>query len=163
MEKNEQNERDLYFLGMAVELALKAEQEGNLPVGAVLVLDDEVIAEGPNALLIPDFHPGKHAEMQALANVPVHLWPRAGEMTCYTTLEPCVMCCGSMLLHGIGRVVYGAIDPEGGSSIMLEHLPPYYQKKENGKKRVFDWHGPLLSDVCDPLYKRAAKRFDELF
>lgn len=150
---------DTDFLKLAVEQALKAERAGNLPVGAVIVLDGEVIAEGPNELLVPEFHPGKHAEMVALGNVPVELWPRAKEMTCYTTLEPCVMCCGSMLLHGIGRVVFGAIDRKGGSKSILPHLPEYY----DDQSRIFQWNGPLLPEICNPLYERAAKRFDELF
>ena len=150
---------DIHFLNIAVELALKAEEQGNMPVGAVIVLDGAIIAEGPNALLVPDFHPGRHAEMEALKQVPVELWPRAQEMTCYTTLEPCCMCFGSLLLHGIGRVVFGAIDKKGGSHVLLPHLPEYYKDSD----KVFEWIGPLQPDICDPLYERAAKRFDALF
>lgn len=150
---------DHYFLDKAIEMALASEAKGNLPVGAVIVLDGQIIAEGPNELLVPEFHPGRHAEMQALGNVPSNLWHRAKEMTCYTTLEPCVMCCGSMLLHRIGRVVFGAFDPVGGSKSILPHLPEYYDIDG----RVFEWTGPLNPEKCDPLYERAAKRFDTLF
>jgi len=150
---------DIYFLDKAVELALRAEDFGNMPIGALIVLDGKIIAEGPNALLVPDFHPGRHAEMEALRKVPVELWPRAKEMTCYTTLEPCIMCFGSLLLHRVGRVVFGAEDKKGGSHVLLPHLPEYYDDEQN----LFEWVGPLLPGVCDPLYKRAAQKFDELF
>lgn len=86
--------RDLLYLRRAVGLALEAEKQGNLPIGAVVTLDDRVIAEAGNALLIPQYHPGRHAEIEALQRVPENLWPRAREMTCYTTLEPCMMCTG---------------------------------------------------------------------
>ena len=147
--------RDRRFLDRAVDLALAAEAEGNLPVGAVIALDGAVIAEGPNALLVPAYHPGRHAEMEALRRVPARLWRRAAAMTCYTTLEPCVMCMGALLLHGVRRVVFGARDPAGGAGSVLPHLPPYYAEGRD----VFDWLGPVAPDRCDPLYARAARAF----
>src|SRR4051794_38718764 len=90
----------LKHLHRAVELALEAEQCGNLPVGAVITLNDEVIAEAGNSVLSPYYYPGAHAEVESLKRVPPHLWDRCQEMTCYTTLEPCVMCMGAILLHG---------------------------------------------------------------
>ena len=114
------------FMDRAVELALQAEREGNLPIGAVIVLGTEIVGEGRSAIVKPVYNPGLHAEVQAIRSVPVDLWPRAREMTCYTTLEPCVMCMGTLVLHTVGRVVFGAFDVEGGSSVTLEHLPAYY-------------------------------------
>src|ERR1043165_125722 len=113
--------RDLDHLRRAVQLALEAERCGNLPIGAVITLDREVISEAGNAILVPHYHPGRHAEMGALSRVEANLWPRSREMTCYTTLEPCVMCMGALLLHGVGRVVFGTSDTEGGSGRMLAH------------------------------------------
>lgn len=152
------NERDFALLRRAVERALEAERGGNLPIGSVVALGGEVIAEAGNAVLAPSYHPGRHAEQETLARVPTGLWPRAREMTCYTTLEPCVMCMGTLLLHGFGRVVYGARDPEGGAGVLLTHLPRYYA----GGAGVPHWLGPALADVCDPLYERARLRFDAL-
>lgn len=149
---------DLRHLQHAVRMAEEAEAVGNLPVGAVLVLDGEVVAEGRNALLVGGLQPGRHAEMEALRAVSVELWPRAREMTCYTTLEPCLMCFGALLLHGVGRIVYGATDPEGGSRYMEENLPPYYRDGWSGPT----WGGPWLVDACDPLYARARARFRAL-
>src|SRR5688572_10320585 len=152
------DEADLNFLQRAVRLALEAEAAGNLPVGAVVALGGRVVAEASNAVLAPAYHPGRHAEPEALRLVPAELWPRAREMSVYTTLEPCVMCAGALLLHGVGRVVFGARDTLGGSGPLLAHLPPYYA----GGAGVPRWVGPLLPEVCDPLFRRVLARFDGL-
>jgi tRNA(Arg) A34 adenosine deaminase TadA len=141
----------------AVELALAAERAGNVPVGALITLDGEVIARGSSEVMKPVYHPGRHAEMVALARVDETLWPRAREMTCYTTLEPCVMCAGALLLHGVGRVVFGALDVQGGAGCVLEHLPPYYD--QGG---VYAWEGPLMAEVCDALDAKADEAFAAL-
>jgi tRNA(adenine34) deaminase len=146
-------------LRRAVEMALAAEREGNLPIGCCLTLDDEVVAEAGNAVLVPAYHPGRHAETEALARVAPSLWPHARRMTCYTTLEPCVMCAGALLLHGVGRVVFGAVDPEGGAGkTLIKNLPAYYA---NGAGAPL-WLGPLMPELCEPLYERARSRFDAL-
>ncbi len=151
------NPSDRACLERAVELALQSERAGNLPVGALLTLDGAIIAEGTSSVLSPLYDPGAHAEKNALAAVDKALWPRAREMTCYSTLEPCVMCMGALLLHGVGRVVFGANDVDGGAGRMLPHLPPYYAGRE-----IFEWVGPLLPEVCDPLYRRVDARFAKL-
>jgi tRNA(adenine34) deaminase len=148
---------DIRYLHRAIERALQAEQKGNLPVGAVIVLDDAVVAEGESAIFAPVFHPGLHAEIQALRHVAPELWKRRREMTCYTTLEPCVMCLGALLLHGVGRVIFGSNDPLGGAGSMLAHLPPYYE----GGIGTPEWIGPVLPEVCDALYARTKDRFAE--
>ena len=149
---------DARHLRRAVQLALEAEARGDLPVGTVLTLGGEVVAEAGNAVLQPVYHPGRHAEVEALGQVPASLWPRARELTCYTTLEPCVMCAGALLLHGVGRVVFGARDPLGGAGPVLTRLPAYYE----GGAGVPEWVGPAMPELCDPLFRRALERFDEL-
>jgi tRNA(adenine34) deaminase len=72
-------------------------------------------------------------------------------MTCYTTLEPCVMCFGAVVLHRIGRVVFGAKDPRGGALALLGHLP----RDVGGEIAHVEWIGPLRPDLCDPLSTRA--------
>jgi tRNA(adenine34) deaminase len=146
------------FLRRAIDLALAAERSGNLPIGTVITLDDKVIAEAGNAMVAPFFHRGRHAETEALSKVPSNLWLRAKNLTCYTTLEPCTMCYGTMLLMGIGRIVFGASDPQGGASFLLSHLPPYYEVGRNTP----EWIGPVLPEECDPLFERAKVVFDRL-
>ena len=138
----------------AVEVALVAERHGNPPIGSIITLGGEEIASGECSLMAPHFHPGRHAETEAIRGVAVDLWPRAREMTCYSTLEPCPMCLGALLLHDVGRIVYGARDPLGGSQVLLPHLPPYFDR-ENGKP---EWIGPILPGVCDPLFERAIEK-----
>jgi tRNA(adenine34) deaminase len=64
-------------------------------------LDGRIIAEGKNAIWFPKFNPNRHAEIEALRNVPEELWKYSRNMTLYTTLEPCLMCTGAILLHHI--------------------------------------------------------------
>jgi tRNA(adenine34) deaminase len=149
---------DFHFMRRAIRLALEAEARGDLPVGSVVTLNDEVIAEAGNCVLVPAYHPGRHAETEALRRVPELLWPRSREMCVYTTLEPCVMCGGAILLHGIGRVVFGARDTQGGAGHMLANLPAYYE----GGAGVPEWIGPLMPEICDPLFRRVIEHFDAL-
>ncbi|MCA1593953.1 MAG: nucleoside deaminase [Acidobacteria bacterium] len=160
MENSSSNSANIHLkhLRHAVRLALEAEEDGNLPVGAVITLGGEVVAEACNSVLKPHYNPGGHAEVLALRRVPAQLWPRSREMTCYTTLEPCVMCMGALLLHGVGQVVFGARDAEGGAGVVLPHLPVYYA----GGACVPAWTGPLMPEACDALYLRLKARFDEL-
>ncbi len=146
------------FVERAIDLALAAEKEGNLPIGAVITLDGEIIGEGGNRMVVPRYEPGRHAEIEALRSVAPETWGRAWEMTCYSTLEPCVMCTGTLLLHGIGRVVFGAADVGGGGGKLLSHLPSFFE----GGTGVPRWVGPVSAEPCDPLFARARAMFVEL-
>ena len=148
--QSEAEARDRVYLHRAMELALQAEAEGNLPIGAVIVLDGRIIAEGRNAIWSPLPAATRHAEMEALWSVDPALWPRAGEMTLYTTLEPCLMCAGAIMLHRIGRLVFGAADPYGGIGEGLAHGPPYFQKTH----AAMCWEGPALPTECGALLAR---------
>ena len=146
---------DLTFLDRAVELALAAERAGNLPVGALLVLAGEVVAEAAAATFVPQPHPGRHAEVQALARLPAELAVRLPEATCYTTLEPCLMCFGALVVHRIGRVVFGALDPRGGAVGLVDSLPPHVA----AKARAIRWIGPAAPESCEPLARRTLARY----
>jgi tRNA(adenine34) deaminase len=143
---------DRDFILRAIELALLAEREGNLPVGAVIALNGEIVAEGRNAIWVPRFDATRHAELEAIRAVPATLWDSAERMSLYTTLEPCLMCLGAILLHRIGRVVFGASDPQGGVTPAAGSLPPYFRDR----LRLTEWSGPNLTAECDPLYLRVA-------
>ena len=141
---------DKQFIKRAIELALLAEQEGNLPVGAVISLDGEVVAEGRSAIWAPRFDATRHAEIEALRAVPPEVWKTAENLSLYTTLEPCLMCFGAILLHGIGRVVFGSMDSYGGSGSILVCLPPFFQVQFENTQ----WVGPMMPSECDPLHER---------
>jgi tRNA(adenine34) deaminase len=103
---------DEVFMRRALELARRAAQEGEVPVGAVVVLDGEVIGEGWNRP-IAACDPTAHAEVQALreAASAARNYRLTGS-TLYVTLEPCDMCLGAMFHARVARVVFGATDPK---------------------------------------------------
>jgi tRNA(adenine34) deaminase len=152
----EQQLKDEGFMRRAMELALLAEEEGNLPVGAVITLDDQIVAEGRSAVWVPQFDATRHAEMEALRAVPKSLWDSSKEMILYTSLEPCLMCFGSILLHRVGTVKFGAADGYGGANSILASLPPFFQDSFN----QIQWLGPIMSAECDPLRKRLLRLED---
>ena len=147
----ELTELDIANFERAIELAWEAEGEGNLPIGAVICLDREVIAEGRNRIWSPTYNPNRHAEVEALRSVPQDLWPRSREMTLYTTLEPCLMCLGAILLHHIGRVVYGSADDHGGAIQYMGPTAPYFE----AEAAEVEWVGPAYPQACDRLLHRA--------
>jgi tRNA(adenine34) deaminase len=149
------------LLERAIELALANEAAGGLPVAALITLDDRVIAEGASTVPGPPYHPGRHAEMQALAAVPVELWARAAQMSVISTLEPCCMCFSACLLHGIGQIVFGATDVRGGARFIRPHLPPYYSTGSPAAGGPA-WIGPCDPERCDPLYVRTDEAFAKL-
>jgi tRNA(adenine34) deaminase len=103
-------------MNYALELAARAEAVGEVPVGAVLVLDDCVIGEGWN-LSISQHDPCAHAEIMAIRQAGQKLGNyRLLNATLYVTLEPCVMCAGAMIHSRVGRVVYGARDLKTGAA-----------------------------------------------
>lgn len=139
------------FLDRVYELALAAEAGGNLPVAAVLARGASLVSEGANRALVPVFHPGRHAEAEALRAAPEDVWAFAAELTLYTSLEPCLMCFGAIVQHRIGRVVFGAADPLGGALSIIPHLPAYVR----AKAEAVQWIGPVQPDRFAPLAQRA--------
>jgi len=100
----------------ALNLALKAQEEGEVPVGAVLVLDNQVIGEGWNRP-IGHHDPTAHAEIMALREGGQRVQNyRLLDAVLYVTLEPCVMCAGAMIHSRIRRMVYGAADIKTGAA-----------------------------------------------
>lgn len=150
-------ERDLEHLRHAIRLAHEARRVGNLPIGAVITLDGEVIAEGMNSIWVPTINPSRHAEIEALDAVPAELWVRRREMTLYSTLEPCLMCAGTILVHRIGRVVFGSNDSRGGASCVFGHMPPRFEQI----LAASEWVGPALPEECDALTEAVFAILDE--
>ncbi|HHQ6627017.1 TPA: tRNA adenosine(34) deaminase TadA [Serratia fonticola] len=106
---------DEYWMRQALSLAQRAQEEGEVPVGALLVLDNQVIGEGWNRP-IGRHDPTAHAEMMALRQGGAVLQNyRLLNATLYVTLEPCVMCAGAMVHSRIRRLVYGAADEKTGA------------------------------------------------
>jgi tRNA(adenine34) deaminase len=103
---------DERFMRRALELARRAEEDGEVPVGAVLVLQSEIVGEGWNRPIRAN-DPTAHAEIQALRSACVSIGNyRLTGATLYVTIEPCDMCVGAMFHARIARAVYGASDPK---------------------------------------------------
>ena len=103
---------DEAFMRRALELASRAEQEGEVPVGSIIVLENEIVGEGFNRP-ISSSDPTAHAEIQAMRAASAALKNyRLTGATLYVTLEPCDMCLGAMFHARISRVVFGATDPK---------------------------------------------------
>jgi tRNA(adenine34) deaminase len=107
--------RDEYFMRLALREASQALEHDDVPIGAVIVHDGEVIAAAGNERELRA-DPTAHAEILALREAARVLgsW-RVLESVLYVTLEPCAMCAGAIVLARVPRVVYGAVDPKAGA------------------------------------------------
>jgi len=113
---------DSYWMGKALNLARKAENIAEVPIGAVIVKNGAIIGRGFNQRESRN-DPSAHAEMIAIRQAARKLdaWRLTGT-TLYVTLEPCPMCMGAILLARIDRVVFGCFDPKGGAAGSLYNL-----------------------------------------
>lgn len=117
---------DLQWMRYALNRALQAGERGEVPVGAVIVLDGELIAEGSNEP-IATTDPTAHAEIVAIRRAAAQIGNyRLAGATLYVTIEPCQMCVGAMVHARVARLVYGAPEPKAGAieSAMRAHEHP---------------------------------------
>lgn len=140
---------DLVWMRSALRLAHRAQEQGEVPVGAVLVLNGELIGEGWNRPLGTN-DPSAHAEICALRDAGERIGNyRLPGAVMYVTLEPCVMCAGAMVHARISRVVYGAEDPKGGAAGSVFSLLP---SDDRFNHRV-EVDGGLLGNECGDLLR----------
>lgn len=110
------SEQDEYFMRQAMKLAAQAEEQGEVPVGAVLVRNGEIIARGWNQSISTN-DATAHAEMQVIRTAGDTIQNyRLLDTTLYVTLEPCPMCAGALLHSRVKRIVYGAPDLKAGAA-----------------------------------------------
>lgn len=141
--------RDTDWMRRALELAVRAEAEGEVPVGALVVRDDEVLGEGWNQpVALRD--PTAHAEILALRTAAQKVGDyRLGGATLYVTLEPCPMCAAAIAHARVARLVFGAWDPRQGAAGSAFNLVA----SEALNHRV-DAFGGVLSEECGAMLKR---------
>lgn len=139
---------DLHWMRHALALAERAAQQGEVPVGAVVVKDGEWIAEGYNRP-ISDHDPAGHAELIALRAAAKALGNyRLPGTTLYVTLEPCVMCAGAITHARVQRLVFGAADPKAGAVHSL------YDVIANPRlNHTVQWQGGVLQDECGNILR----------
>ena len=137
------SEGGVVFMREALELARQAEVAGEVPVGAIVVKDGEIIGRGFNAP-ISRHDPSAHAEMMALREAARHLGNyRLVGCELFVTLEPCVMCVGTMFHARIARVVFGARDLKTGACGSVVDL--FAEQRLNHHTEV---SGGVLADEC---------------
>lgn len=147
--------RDLIFMQQAISQAHNAWALGEVPVGAVVVKDGQVVATGFNQP-IGTHDPTAHAEIMALRAAATILGNyRLPGCELYVTLEPCAMCSGAMMHARLARVVYGAPDPKTGACGSIVNL--FEQEKLNHHTEIV---GGVLAEECGTLLKEffAARR-----
>jgi tRNA(adenine34) deaminase len=139
---------DHAFMARALELARRAEAEGEVPVGALVVRAGEVIGEGWNRP-ITAHDPTAHAEIAALRDAAARIGNyRLVDSTLYVTLEPCPMCAGAMVHARVARVVYGAADPRTGSAGSVFNL--LQSDRLNHQAAV---EGGVMAEACGALLR----------
>ncbi|MFX3622528.1 MAG: tRNA adenosine(34) deaminase TadA [Ectobacillus sp.] len=139
-------ERDKRYMKMAIEEAKKAREIQEVPIGAVIVIDDKVISRAHN-LRETEQRSIAHAELLAIDQACQKLgtW-RLEDATLYVTLEPCPMCAGAIMLSRVKRVVYGAKDPKGGCAGTLMNL--LEEERFNHQSEVV---GGVLEEECGSM------------
>ncbi len=132
----------------AIRLAQRAEQQGEVPIGAVIVKDDQCIAEGWNMPIVTH-DPTAHAEIIAVRRAGIALENyRLCDATLYVTLEPCVMCMGAISHARIKRLVFGAFDPKRGAVCNALSL-----SDASFLNHRVNWTGGVLEEECGELLK----------
>lgn len=152
-------ELDQQFMEEALIEAQKAGDLGEVPVGALVVYRDEIIARSHNQV-ITQLDPSAHAEMLALRAAAKHLGNyRVADATLYVTLEPCPMCAGLLVHSRIDRLVFGAYDAKTGSAGSLMNLTQH-----NALNHQVEVLGGVLEDKCANIlseffrYRRSQKK-----
>lgn len=136
-------QREIDFMQAALALAANAADNGEVPVGALVVRDGEIIGRGQNSMIARN-DPTAHAEILALRDAARHLGNyRLVDCELYVTLEPCAMCAGAMMHARIARVIFGASDPKTGACGSVVDL--FAEQRLNHHAEVT---GGLLADTC---------------
>ncbi|AWL29139.1 tRNA-specific adenosine deaminase [Acinetobacter defluvii] len=136
--------QDEFWMQQAFEQAASAALQGEIPVGAVLVSEGEIIGQGYNTP-ISAHDPTAHAEIQAIRQACLNIqnYRLPEDTTLYVTLEPCTMCVGALIHARVKRVVFAAAEPKAGSLVSSRQL------LENGYyNHIFEFEGGCMQQQC---------------
>jgi len=135
----DQKSIDILFMEQALLLAKSAAENAEVPVGALVTLDNDIVGTGENSP-IKNNDPSAHAEIIALRNAAKYLKNyRIPGTTLYVTLEPCVMCMGAIIHARVERVVFGAYDPKTGAAGSLYSI---------GNDNLLNHHLEIIGGIC---------------
>ena len=136
-----------YYMSLALELAREAANDGDVPVGCIIVKDDQVIGRGRNRREV-DGDATAHAELEAIRDACAHLgsWRLHG-CTMYVTLEPCPMCAGGIINSRIETLRYGAKDDKAGCCASVLNL---FEERFNHRPRIYQG---LLEEECETVLR----------
>jgi tRNA(adenine34) deaminase len=144
---------DEFYMAKALQLAEQAGAIGEVPVGAILVKDGEIVGEGFNQP-ISGCDPTAHAEIVAMRNAAKNLNNyRLSDCDLYVTIEPCTMCVGAMVHGRIRRVLFGALEPRAGA--LQSQLQLMDQSHYN---HSIEWQGGVLAQECGDLISSFFRR-----
>lgn len=148
--------KDEQFMQEAISEALKAEQIGEVPIGAIIVVDDQIVSRAHN-LRESEQRSIAHAELLAIdeACKATGSW-RLEDAVLYVTLEPCPMCAGAIVLSRVKKVVFGAYDPKGGCAGTLMNLLD--DERFNHQSEVI---GGVLENQCGELLSQFFRNLRE--
>ncbi len=143
-----------HFMQQAIKEANKAMENGEVPVGAVIVMQEKIIARGYNQ--VERLHDATaHAEIIALTSAFNFLGSKyLPDASIYVTIEPCIMCCGALYWSKIGKLVYGSPDPKHGGLSLLTSI----DKNKNPLHPKTEIVSDILSDECIMPLKDFFKR-----
>jgi tRNA(adenine34) deaminase len=146
------SEQDHALMRQALSLAKEAQHQGEVPVGAIVTLNNQIVGKGHNKP-ISNNDPSAHAEIQALRDAASNIENyRLVNATLYVTLEPCVMCAGAIIHARVAKVIYATTDPKGGAvESVFEIL------KTNKLNHQVQCLGGLLGDDASQLLKNFFK------
>ena len=143
-----QNKTDQFWMSIAIELAKQAGESGEVPVGAVLILDDKMIGKGRNqSIELND--PSAHAEIQALREAGSKIGNyRLNRSKIYVTIEPCTMCIGALVHARIEKLIFGAREPKSGAVSCTHDI--LEKHSFNHRFKVIEG---VLEDECSQLMR----------
>ena len=149
-------ELEIALMRRALAAARDAEAAGDVPVGAVVAREDEILSTAANRT-VRDQDPTGHAELLAIraASAALGRW-RLDDCTLYVTLEPCAMCAGAMVQGRVTRLVYGAKDPKAGAAGSLYDLT-----RDSRHNHRIDVQQGVLAEQCSAVLKAFFKALRE--
>lgn len=148
----DQKQQDEKYMRRALELAGVAFGQGEVPIGAVVVQDDEVVGEGFNQT-ITSLDPSAHAEMVAIRNASKAIGNyRLVDCTLYVTIEPCSMCTGLLVHSRINRLVFGARETKAGAILSASQI-----EEQSHFNHRFLVESGILADECSDIMSRFFK------